>query len=177
MGKLEGEGAGPKRQKRQARFLRQTTRAIPDYELALGRISIQKPNKQKIQRATVLGIKYTQDPSCLGGACLTAGVRKMREILERGREPENGERDNSMILQSRSPCRRKLTQDQMDRWRIYQATADSLSNRTEFGDLACCVARRKELQGIFLVVTKAERAKEDQAAQRIWKARRDVVKE
>ena len=141
------EKGSPRKVEDDDKSINLTTDIIADETLAIGRIRIQVPYSTKTQWTKIMGLKYTQDPECLEGQCLSEGIEKLllhTKTLEEAQTATEREK-GSVIICSR--YWQTFNQDQLNRWKIYSTLTPTSPDQTEFNTLIGALTRKTWKKG------------------------------
>ena len=118
----------------------------------------------------------TKIPECLEGTCMLRGMEKLLEYLEQEEEERDKRNEESLTLKMRSAYWSKLTQEQMNRWRIYGTMTMAQPEQRTLNNVASAITRKKYVRKIILAGLQKDQAQKDPMTQRIWTSRMTQVK-
>ena len=92
-----------------------STEELQDEELAIAKTTIRFPEGTNGTWINVLGTKYTQKPTYLERACLEAGLRKLKKVIEEEGKKGKKSSENRIHIEIQSKYWATLTEERLDR--------------------------------------------------------------
>ena len=110
-------------------YMQVTIQVLKDPQLAIGKVRVKIPGQKILSWASILGKKFTENPTNLEGACLVRGLEETLLSMDKQRRRRDGNRESRWTLEINSDFWKGLSPEQQTRWKVYGAPGNPIPNQ------------------------------------------------